>query len=185
MVRGASRVVPVLLFVSLILAGPAGAGPEAGKAPESGKAGMPAPPPPRAIPGLTAEDHFPHACVDCHLNYAEMNMDTRFSTLLKQWSEQVDPKLLAEAKASAPQGLTVTGKHPDATQALADIPNACLQCHDKAANAAPPFSRMIHRIHLTGGKENPFLTVFQGECTHCHKLDQSTGEWSIPSGPEK
>jgi len=29
------------------------------------------------------------------------------------------------------------------------------------------------------------MTLFQGECTHCHKLDAMTGKWSMPSGPEK
>jgi hypothetical protein len=45
-------------------------------------------------------------------------------------------------------------------------------------------ARMAHPVHLTGGDENHFMTLFQGECTHCHKLDRATGAWSIPSAPE-
>ena len=44
---------------------------------------------------------------------------------------------------------------------------------------------MIHEIHLTGGDTNHFLTMFQGECTLCHKLDAKSGAWAIPSGPER
>jgi len=149
------------------------------------QSGPPAPPPARKIPGITAEDPYRHACVDCHLNYVEMNLDTRFSTLLHHWSEQVDPKLLAKAQASAPAGMTLQGKHPDATSSLTDIPAKCLVCHGKGSKIAPPFVGMIHNIHLTGGEENHFLTMFQGECTYCHKIDLATGHWTIPSAPEK
>jgi hypothetical protein len=44
---------------------------------------------------------------------------------------------------------------------------------------------MMHAMHLTGGEKNPFLTMYQGECTLCHKLDGRTGAWTIPSGTEK
>jgi hypothetical protein len=43
---------------------------------------------------------------------------------------------------------------------------------------------MMHKIHLSGGEENRFLTVYQGECTHCHKFNVPTGLWSLPSAPE-
>ena len=43
----------------------------------------------------------------------------------------------------------------------------------------------MHRIHLTGGDKNHYLTEFQGDCTNCHKLDQKTGAWSLGSGSEK
>ncbi len=29
---------------------------------------------------------------------------------------------------------------------------------------------MRHVIHLAGGNENRFLTLFQGGCTHCHEF---------------
>lgn len=158
-----------------------------GQAKTQGKqAGTPAPPPaPRAIPGITAKDSFPRACVDCHVNYPEQKQDMRISTLMKQWNQKVDPKLVEKAAASARQGVRLKGKHPVVASALRDIPAGCLRCHGKASRMAPPFSGMLHTLHLTGGKDNPFLTLFQGECTHCHKLNATTGEWSLPSGPEK
>ncbi len=141
-------------------------------------------PPPRNIPGITSEDNFPNACVDCHLNYTEMNMDTRFSTLIKLWNEKVDSALLAKAQASAPEGLVLKGKHPNSPKSFNNVPQECLTCHKKDTKIAPPFAGMIHKIHLTGGEQNHFLTIFQGECTYCHKLNSTTGRWTIPSGPE-
>lgn len=145
----------------------------------------PAPPPARMIPAITAEDSYPNACVDCHINYVEMNLDTRFSTLLKNWSEKVEPKILAQAQASAPEGMTLKGKHPKATSSLKNIPAGCLKCHGSESKSAPPLSKMLHIMHYAGGEQNPYLTFFQGECTHCHKPDLSTGQWIIPSGPER
>lgn len=145
----------------------------------------PAPPPARKIPGINTEDPYPHACVDCHINYVEMNLDTRFSTLMRLWIEKAEPKLVAKAQASAPKGLMLKGKHPNALAALEDIPARCIVCHGKESSTAPPFANMIHNIHLIGGEENHFLTMFQGECTYCHKLDLTTGHWTVPSAPEK
>jgi mono/diheme cytochrome c family protein len=59
-----------------------------------------------------------------------------------------------------------------------------MRCHGSRAVEAPPFSRLLHRVHLVGGPENLFLSMFQGECTHCHKLDPATGRWSLASGSE-
>jgi len=139
------------------------------------------------VPGITAADKFPGACVDCHLNYVEMNLDTRLSTLMKRWNERVGPALFARAQASVPKGTTLEGKHPQVADVARDIPAACLVCHGSAAKAgsAPPFGRLMHAIHLSGGDKSPFMTVFQGECTHCHKLNTTSGEWSLPSGSEK
>jgi hypothetical protein len=140
----------------------------------------------REIPGITTEDPFPHGCVDCHINRPEMNMDVRISTLMKQWNDKVEPTLLTKAQACAPSGVKLKGKHPIvADTLLKDIPAGCLKCHSKTSKAAPPFSTMLHVMHLSGGEKNHFLTMFQGECTYCHKLDLSTGKWSLPSGPEK
>ena len=79
----------------------------------------------------------------------------------------------------------IDGRHPRAGDSLADIPNACLECHGRDAEEAPPFARLLHAIHLTGGAESVFMTVYQGECTHCHKLDPASGAWSLASGPER
>jgi hypothetical protein len=145
----------------------------------------PAPPPARKIPGITIEDPYPHGCVDCHINYVDMKLDTRFSTLMKLWSEKAEPILVAKAQASAPNDLMLKGKHPNAVTALKDIPAECINCHDKESATAPPFANMIHNIHLIGGEKNHYLTMFQGECTYCHKLDLTTGRWTIPSAPEQ
>lgn len=144
-----------------------------------------APQPVRKIPGITAEDPFPHGCVDCHINRPDMNMDVRISTMMKQWNDKVEPTLLTKAQTCGPSGVKLKGKHPIVTNALKDIPAGCLKCHSKVSTEAPPFSRMLHIIHLSGGEKNHFLTMFQGECTYCHKLNLSTGKWSLPSGPEK
>lgn len=142
-------------------------------------------PPARKIAGITAADPVPHACPDCHINYVDRNLDVRFSTLLNRWSEKVEPQLLAKAQASSPPGLILQGKHPRVTGIFNNIPANCLACHSKTSTTSPPFANLIHNIHLTGGDENHFLTIFQGECTFCHKLDLKTGHWTIPSGPEK
>jgi len=144
-----------------------------------------------AITGLppslaaAAVDAYPNACIDCHVVYKDKGLDERFSVALKQWTTgKVDPGLLAKAKASAPAGLVLKGKHPAAEDSLEDIPGACLDCHSSGSKKAPPFSRLIHLIHLTGAK-NSYVTNFKSECMHCHKLDPQTGEWSLPSGAEK
>jgi len=59
-----------------------------------------------------------------------------------------------------------------------------LAARERRRKKAPPFAPLVRVIHLTGGAENHFMTIFQGECTHCHKLDVQTGAWSVPSGPE-
>lgn len=142
-------------------------------------------PPLRDIPGITSDDIFPSGCVSCHLNFADRNMDTRISTSLADWSEKVGPKLLEKAQAASPDGVILSGKHPYALDSLTDIPKACIDCHRSMSQNAPVFSQMLHLIHLTGGKENHYMTIFQGECTHCHKLNLNTGKWFTPSGSEK
>lgn len=142
------------------------------------------PPPARKIPGITTQDPFPGACVDCHINYTDMNLDTRFSTLMKIWRVKVDSVLLQKAQDAAPAGMILKGKHPEKPDSFNNIPAECLTCHSKVSKTAPPFARMIHKIHLTGGEQNNYLTIFQGECTYCHKLNLISGSWTIPSGTE-
>ncbi len=142
------------------------------------------PPSARTIPGITAVDSQPEACAGCHVNLPARQLDARLSTALTRWKTGVEPGVLAKAAAAMAAGAAPKGKHPSATQALADIPAACMRCH-KSAKLAPQFARLVHLIHLTGGSENHYLSLFQGECTYCHKLDSGTGEWSVPSGPEK
>lgn len=144
-----------------------------------------APPPARSVPGITAVDTNPDGCASCHRNTPEVPRDVRLSTALKRWADSVDATLLAKATLATPSGATLKGKHPPATESLNDIPAACIKCHKSRSRTAPQFSRLMHVLHLTGGNDNHFMTVFQGECTHCHKVNLGTGEWSIPSGPEK
>lgn len=139
----------------------------------------------RKIPGITAEDPFPKGCVDCHVADPRAKRDPRFTSLLKEWSVKVDAALLAKAQGAAPAGVTLKGKHPAVTASLKDVPGKCLPCHGKSSKTAPAFGDLMHALHLTGGEKSAFLTVFQGECTHCHKLDAKTGRWKIPSGPAK
>lgn len=136
--------------------------------------------------GYAAVDAFPDGCVSCHVLDKEKGQDHRLSTALKDWTAgKVEPGLLAHSKATMPAGVALKGKHPAAEDSLDDIPGACLDCHDAGSKKAPPFSRLLHLVHLTGGTKSPFVTTFKGDCTHCHKLNAKTGEWALPSGPEK
>ena len=135
---------------------------------------------------VSAADAFPMGCVSCHTVDKAKGADHRLSVALKEWTlGKIDAGLLAKAKASAPAGVTLKGKHPSAEDSLDDIPGACLDCHDSGSKKAPPFSQLLHLVHLTGGTNNVFVTTFKGDCTHCHKLDAKTGAWSMPSGPEQ
>lgn len=147
----------------------------------------PAPPPLRAIPGVTVPDQFPRGCVDCHVDRPDIGMDVRISTLMGQWQVEVPPALLAKVRAFAPAGSVPKGVHPKLAGSVAEmqIPGGCLKCHTSTAKSAPPFGRLLHGLHFVGGERNHFLAMFQGECTHCHKLDAATGVWSIGSGMEK
>jgi hypothetical protein len=142
------------------------------------------PPPMRQIPGLTAPDLFARGCVDCHVAMPERKMDARLSTLMQQWQDKVDPALLERVRTFAPPEITLKGKHPKFTVAGAEVPRACMTCHSRTSKIAPPLGRMLHGLHLVGGEKNHFLSLFQGECTHCHRLDAASGIWSLKSGAE-
>jgi len=138
----------------------------------------------RQIPGITTKDAFPNGCVDCHTSTARGG-DTRMSTLMATWTTAVEPALVARAKASAADPAKVKGKHPTVPRPGANVPQACMAaCHRKGSTLAPAFSTLMHNLHLTGA-QNQFLVLYQGECTHCHKLDPKTGAWRMPSGAEK
>jgi hypothetical protein len=139
--------------------------------------------PVRAIPGVTAADVFPTGCSGCHINRPDG--DLRLSTLMKSWTNHVDDALLAKLQAAAPKGVTLKGKHPEVGFAYKDVPKNCVTCHGPSSKIAAPFASMIHIIHLTGGEKNPFIAKFQGECTHCHKLNSTSGAWKTPSASEQ
>jgi hypothetical protein len=138
----------------------------------------------RNIPGITTADMFPQACVGCHKNYTEQNLDVRLTTIFKAWAEAIPPALLAKYQAAAPEGVTLKGKHPMKPNDGTSIPEDCNKCHGKSMKTALPMGQIMHITHLTGGKDNKFITMFGGECSHCHKLDQKTGNWTIPNGKE-
>jgi len=156
-----------------------------GAAPRAQPGGPPELPPARAIPGLTAEDQYPRACVDCHIDYADMQLDTRLSALMARWAEGVDSGVLEIAQDVAGPGVKLMGVHPRVDEALDDIPAACFSCHQRDAKGVVPLVPLLHRVHIGGGSEAVFLRVFQGECTHCHKLDRLSGQWRVPSASEK
>lgn len=138
------------------------------------------------IPTITAEDHVPGACVDCHVNMPENNMDVRLSTQMKRWFEQVDPKLLDRVRGAARNPERLTGQHPRlSAETYRDIPGACRGCHGNSQTDNLPLAPMLHALHLKGGADNHFLMVFRGGCTNCHKFDAASARWTVPSGPEK
>jgi len=104
--------------------------------------------------------------------------------MMGKWNAGVEPKLLSGAKAAALNPAKITGRHPGAKGSLKSIPDGCVKCHGEASKLAPPFGRMMHVIHLVGGDQNLYMGYYQGDCTHCHKLDVKTGTWSIPSAAE-
>lgn len=136
-----------------------------------------------AIPGITTPDLTPNACVDCHKNHPERNMDFRLTNILAKWRTGSDSDIVKKAQAGVSRRLT--GKHPDVTTKVKTIPDDCLVCHSAASKSAPPFKKMLHAIHLAGGRENNFLAFASGNCTSCHKLDQTTGAWRNGSGQEQ
>jgi len=142
-------------------------------------------PPARAVPGITAADAYPHACVDCHVDLPALGVDARFGTLIAKLADGVEPALLQKAQAATREGVTLKGRHPPAPSALENIPASCNPCHARGSRDAPVFAKLLHMIHLSDKPGNVFMTVYQGECTHCHKLDAATGTWSIPNAPEK
>jgi hypothetical protein len=138
------------------------------------------------IPGITTPDRTPHACVDCHANHPDKKMDFRLTTILAKWhTAGADSGTLEKARAAAPEGRIPSGKHPDIQALVKVIPDDCFMCHVRDSRVAPPFSKLLHEIHLVGGKDNHFLTKANGTCTSCHKLDEKTGMWHLGSGAEK
>jgi nitrate/TMAO reductase-like tetraheme cytochrome c subunit len=133
--------------------------------------------PPRAIPGITAKDVYPAACVDCHVK------DNRVSALLARWNGSVDATKVRAMQAFVPKSITLKGKHP--AVAAKDIPASCMKCHAATSKTMPTFAPLMHGIHLAKADQSEFVKQYGGECTHCHKLNRANGAWSLPSGAEK
>jgi hypothetical protein len=62
-----------------------------------------------------------------------MKMDARLSVLLSGWTHEVDPKLMAKVRASAPESMKLSGKHPEVATAAENIPANCLMCHGRTS----------------------------------------------------
>lgn len=147
-----------------------------------GTSGLPAA---RAIPGITSDDQFATACVGCHVNYKEVAMDKRLSTVMRDWATRgVETEILEVARSVWGPSIELAGIHPKVDVAREEIPAVCQECHDSGANKVMALAPFLHKIHLDSGGEAIFLRIFQGECTHCHKLNKATGQWSIPSASE-
>jgi len=143
-------------------------------------------PPMPEIAGLTVEDKVPGACVDCHVNMPENKMDVRLSSQMARWARAVDEKSLAKVRTIVPKSVKLLGKHPQLSKDnFRDLPASCMACHRPDRIDVPQMGPMLHALHFLGGRDNHFLTLFKGQCTHCHKFDKATGVWSVPSGPEK
>jgi hypothetical protein len=163
----------VLVAAAALAATAAGQAPAASQAPAI-----------RQIPGITAKDVYPNGCVDCHV--AGKDGDMRMSTGMAKWTSAVPAALVEMSRASSADPSKIKGKHPPMPNVKANVPQTCLSvCHKKGSTFAPPFARLLHAIHLLRGSKNRFMTAHQGECTHCHKLDQKTGTWKVASGAEK
>ena len=64
---------------------------------------------------------------------------------MTRWSTSVDPEVLEKAKGTVPEGVTLTGVHPQASAAWKSIPSACINCHKaRAHGTAVCFSDPCH-----------------------------------------
>ena len=71
------------------------------------------------------------------------------------------------------------------TAALKDVPASCAKCHAATSKTMPPLAPLMHGVHLAKGDQSEFLKQFQGECTHCHKLNNASRTRPIPNSAEK
>lgn len=140
------------------------------------------------IPGITVEDSWPKGCVNCHKDVGDpTEPHTKLSIKLKAWAEGAPAALVELLQKAAPEGVTLTGKHPDIDVSTAEIPSICYMCHapDKAADfRAPIFPRGLHLVHFYEREKSEFVTTFGGWCTACHQLNFNTGEWTMKQGKE-
>lgn len=90
-----------------------------------------------------SSDEKPEGCVSCHTKV----------------SEEKDYSLTAELTAMSDEF-----GHPKM-----DIqgPEQCQMCHPDGEIS---FDKVAHKIHLTGGEENHFITSYEGSCLQCHAL---------------
>jgi len=143
-----------------------------------------APPGLAEMPGLTVEDRFPRGCVDCHINMPQINQDERLSSVMSNWTLQVPPEILKKTRLVVGNDKPLKGRHPRSDQMFQAIPRNCLNCHENGSGSIVPIIPLIHLIHLSGGEKNHYLSLFEGQCTHCHKLEPNTGTMTVPIADE-
>ncbi|MEI6387927.1 MAG: hypothetical protein WCQ50_14955 [Spirochaetota bacterium] len=112
------------------------------------------------LPGIMVADEHPRGCVDCHV----------------QGSDGQDKRLNKSVMAIK--------NHPNLSKAFKDslIPDSCIVCH-KASSKLGSLTAIIHKVHYEGKEKSAFITLYQGACLNCHKVELSTGVMSIKHGP--
>jgi hypothetical protein len=114
----------------------------------------------------------------------DIGLDARLSITLAEWEQEVPEKVMAIARDLMEVPDVLEGKHPPIISPLESVPSSCIHCHD-FASTAPSFAPLIHLVHYRGSEANHFLSVFAGECSLCHKMNQRTGALWVPDGSEK
>ncbi len=139
---------------------------------------------PRSIPGITENDIFVKGCVSCHVANYEEKVDFRITTIMKEWSKTgYKQEYFNLFQQAATEGIVLKGKHEFKFNSETSIPEECNKCHGKAIKTALPLGQVIHIIHFSG-ENNHFIAKYNGECTHCHKIEKVTGTWSSINGRE-
>ena len=110
-----------------------------------------------ALPGVTVDDDHPNGCVDCHVKVDE-ERDHRLNVGVKQFE-----------------------KHPPIDKMVKKVPGDCMKCH-KESSKAGAMSDVLHKAHFSKGKENHFVSHYNGECLNCHSIDLATGVMGVKSG---
>ncbi len=105
---------------------------------------------------LAIADEFPNGCVSCHI---EGETDTRLDVLLDEVGH---------------------GRGGERTR---EIPVGCNRCHAADdSGLAGSIRQLVHSIHYEAPEENRFATLYGGECSHCHSMDEATGKAGIKVG---
>lgn len=136
------------------------------------------------VAGLDNRDSFPRGCVDCHVVLPEEQRDVRISTIMKNLAERVDPRLQARLAKGATGKAGLHGRHPALLSDSLEIPAICQNCHRADSATVPPFAEMMHLIHLADSEDNHYISLFNGDCSFCHKFDPYAGTFSVPSHTE-
>ena len=112
---------------------------------------------PLALPAEETADAFPDGCVSCHVDRTG-TIDMRLHVLLREIG------------------------HPDVSR-VRRVPRDCLRCHRPDEDSDdPPLSALVHEIHYDIPTANSFVTIYEGECGRCHRMDPDEGEAHVKIG---